>query len=85
MTKDSKKGELKKKEGLNWQTEADAELNSSEWFGAIIRYFWHLGRKKFDTFYNQRELKKNAIIGWLLKVIMLIILIYLGYLYMNSI
>ncbi|NGX85116.1 hypothetical protein [Aequorivita sp. KMM 9714] len=46
------------KEGMEWQNEAEAELNSSEWFGAIIRYFFHLGKKKFNTFYNERELKK---------------------------
>ena len=85
MIEESKKGELEKMEGLNWQSEADSELNSSEWFGAIIRYFWHLGRKKFDTFYNPKELRKNAIIGWMFKMILVIILIYIGYRYMNSI
>ena len=85
MTEDSKKREVQKQEGLTWQTEADGELHTSEWFGAIIRYFWHFGRRKFDTFYNPKELKKNAIIGWLFKVIVVLILIYLGYLYSNSI
>lgn len=83
MTEESKKRGLEKRERLNWQTEADSELNSSEWFGAIIRYFWHLGRKKFDAFYNPKELKKNAIIGWLFKMVLILILIYIGY-HLNS-
>lgn len=81
MSNDSKKRKAEKIEELNWQNEADSELNSSEWFGAIIRYFWHLGRRKFDSFYNQKELKKNAIIGWLFKMIVIFILIYIGYRY----
>ncbi|RKN81524.1 hypothetical protein [Ulvibacterium marinum] len=81
MSNDSKERKAEKIEELNWQNEADSELNSSEWFGAIIRYFWHLGRRKFDSFYNQKELKKNAIIGWLFKMIVIFILIYIGYRY----
>lgn len=57
MGKESKKEE---QERIYWQTVADYELNSSEWFGAIIRYFWHLGRKKFNTFYNPAQLKKKC-------------------------
>ena len=57
------------KEGMEWQNESDAELNSSEWFGAIIRYFFHLGKKKFNTFYNERELKKNALVGYTFKIV----------------
>ncbi|WP_425237407.1 hypothetical protein [Ulvibacterium sp.] len=81
MSNNSKKRKVEKIEELNWQNEADSELNSSEWFGAIIRYFWHLGRRKFDSFYNPKELKKNAIIGWLFKMIVIFILIYIGYRY----
>lgn len=69
------------KEGMEWQNEADAELNSSEWFGAIIRYFFHLGKKKFNTFYNERELKKNALVGYAFKIVLLIGLVAIVYLY----
>lgn len=81
MSNKSKKRKAEKIQELNWQNEADSELSSSEWFGAIIRYFWHLGRRKFDSFYNQKELKKNAIIGLLFKMIVIFILIYIGYRY----
>lgn len=69
------------KEGMEWQNEADAELNSSEWFGAIIRYFFHLGKKKFNTFYNERELKKNALVGYAFKIVFLIGLVVIVCLY----
>jgi len=69
------------KEGMEWQNEADAELNSSEWFGAIIRYFFHLGKKKFNTFYNERELKKNALVGYAFKIVLLIGLVVIVCLY----
>ncbi len=58
---------------------ANNELNSSEWFGAIIRYFWHLGKRKFNTFYNQKELKKNAIIGTVFKIVLFITFIFFLY------
>ncbi|MBB6682659.1 hypothetical protein H4O20_14520 [Aequorivita sp. 609] len=69
------------KEGMEWQNESDAELNSSEWFGAIIRYFFHLGKKKFNTFYNERELKKNALVGYAFKIVLLIGLVAIVYLF----
>ncbi len=81
MENRSKEKKNKLREGLTWQTEADSELHSSEWFGAIIRYFWHLGRREFNTFYNPKELKKNTIIGWICKMIMLILLMYIVYRY----
>ncbi|MCQ0111034.1 hypothetical protein [Zhouia amylolytica] len=68
-----------RKKNMNWPNEADGELYTSEWFGAIIRYFWNFGRKKFNDLYTPKEIKKNALIGWLFKVIFVLILIYLGY------
>lgn len=81
FNKHSKNKEVKSIEGLSWQNEADSELHSSEWFGAIIRYFFQLGKREFDSFYNPKELKKNAIIGWLFKVIGVMLLLFIGYLY----
>ncbi|HRW45274.1 MAG TPA: hypothetical protein P5343_10830 [Flavobacteriaceae bacterium] len=71
----------KRQEGMVWSNAADGEMHSSEWFGAILRYFWYFGKRKFNTFYNQKELKKNARIGWLFKVIVVVLLLYLGYRY----
>ncbi|WP_103864040.1 hypothetical protein [Aquimarina sp. I32.4] len=64
-----------RKENLPWQTVADSELNSSEWFGAIFRYFWYLGKREFNSFYNQEELKKNTAIGYLFKISFVILCI----------
>ncbi|WP_425236394.1 hypothetical protein [Ulvibacterium sp.] len=64
-------------------TQAEHELNSSEWFGAIIRYSWHLGRRKFNGFYTSGEAKKNATIGWWFKIVLLLILICFGYWFVN--
>ena len=69
------------KDDMQWQNAADAELNSSEWFGAIIRYLWHFGRREFNSFYNQKELKKNALIGYLFKIVLLIGLVAVVFLY----
>ncbi len=84
MAKASRKENTEKPETLHLETRAEIELHSSEWFGAIIRYFWHLGRKTFNHFYNPKELKKNVIIGRLFKVILMLIMICLGYQYISS-
>ena len=73
-----------RKEDVDWANEADGELYTSEWFGAIIRYFWNLGRKKFNELYTPKEMKKNALIGWLFKVIFILILVYIGYRYTKT-
>lgn len=79
MTNSSEEQGEKTNMQMNWQNAADAQRNSVEWFGAIIRYFGHLGRKKFDTFYKQNDLKKNVAIGWLFQIMVLLIIIYIGY------
>jgi len=60
------------------------ELHTSEWLGAIIRYLFFLGRKKFDSFYTEKQLLLNALIGWLFKLILLFGGIYLILLYLES-
>lgn len=67
------------REDLDWSNEADGELHTSEWLGAIIRYFWNLGRREFNDFYRPKELKKNVLVGWIFKIILVLILIYLAY------
>lgn len=65
---------------LNWPREEKNELNASEWLGAIIRYFWHLGKRRFDYFYGPKQLQKNARIGKLFKIVILLSIIFLTYL-----
>ena len=55
----------------NWNNDAENELYTSEWLGAIIRYLFFLGKKNFNELHKPNQLKKNVIIGWLLKVILL--------------
>lgn len=84
MEKDSKIKKRDKDEGFRILTQAEHELNATEWFGAIIRYSWHLGRRKFNTFYNAKELKKNVQIGWLFQIVVIVIIIYISYKYVIS-
>ncbi len=83
MKKRPKIRKSNKDEGFKIMTRAEHELNSSEWFGAIIRYSWYLGRRKFNTFYISREAKKNVTIGWWFKIVILLILICFGYWFVN--
>ncbi|GGZ95088.1 hypothetical protein [Algibacter mikhailovii] len=64
---------------MDWASEGENQLNTSEWFGALIRYFMGFGKTKFNSFYNQKELKKNAIIGNLFQITLLIVFFYLLY------
>jgi len=52
--------------------------NISEWFGAIFRYGLYFGKRKFNTIYNAQEYRKNAIIGNLLQIVLLISLIVIA-------
>lgn len=84
MNKNPKIKESKEDKGFKIMTQAEHELNATEWFGAIIRYSWYLGRKKFDTFYDAKQLKKNAQIGWFFQILVILIIIYLSYKYIIS-
>lgn len=75
----------RKEDGMQWLNAADSELNTSEWFGAIIRYFWCFGRKKFNVFYNQEQLKKNVLVGYIFKILLLIGLVVVAYLYATDV
>jgi len=49
--------------------------NIAEWLGAILRYCLFFGKRKFTTLYNAQEYRKNAIIGNLIQLIVLIALV----------
>ncbi len=76
---DPKWFKIHSKNDMDWLNEAGNQLNTSEWFGAIIRYSAHFGKRKFNTFYNQKELKKNAIVGYIFQVSAIILLFYFLY------
>lgn len=66
------KKKLKNEKSMNWSTDGAGELHTSEWFGAIIRYLYHLGKRPFNTLYTEDQLQKNSIIGWIFKMVMVI-------------
>ncbi len=65
---------------MDWANEADAERHTSEWFGAILRYFWYLGKRKFDDLYTREEMKRNVRAGWLFRVFIVLVIFFIGYL-----
>jgi len=69
---------------MDWENEADNALNTSEWFGAILRYVFYFGKRHFNTFYNQKQLKKNALVGYLFQIILIVLFFYLFYLYSTN-
>lgn len=73
---------LRANNDMDWASEGENQLNTSEWLGAILKYFVSFGKRKFNSFYNQKELKKNAIIGNLFQIILLISFFYFLYKYM---
>lgn len=46
--------------------------NASEWLGALLRYLWFRGKRKFETFYNSEEYVRNAWIGTVLQIVILL-------------
>ncbi|MDO5981733.1 hypothetical protein [Flavivirga spongiicola] len=75
---------LRPNNDMDWASEGENQLNTSEWFGAMLRFFGSFGKRKFNSFYNQRELKKNAIIGNLFQITLMILFFYFLYRYMQS-
>lgn len=65
--------EKKEKKYLPIYYVENSEKHSSELFGAILRYFSALGKKPYKTFYNEKELKKNVLIGRLFKIVFFIL------------
>ncbi len=58
-----------------WNITVDNDLGTSEWFGAVIRYLYHFGKRDFNSFYIPFELKKNAIVGYFFKLFSFLMLI----------
>lgn len=60
------------------------EPNSSEWFGAIIRYFWFLGKKDFNSLYSPKEIKTNRKVGRWIVFFLIILFIAISYLWITN-
>ena len=74
---------LRSNNNMDWANEGENQLNTSEWIGALLRYFGSFGKRKFNSFYNQKELKKNAIIGNLFQIILVVLFFYFLFRYMQ--
>lgn len=74
---------LRPNNNMDWASEAENQLNTSERLGAMLRYSISFGKTKLSSFYNQKELKKNAIIGNLFQIILLIAFFYFTYRFMK--
>lgn len=69
-----------RKEDIYNQSHIDRKRNSSEWLGAILRYFSFLGKRKFDEIYIEKELKKNVKIGSVFKITLILAILFICYL-----
>ena len=73
------KKQLPKKHKIRVASELDTELASSVWLGALFFYLANAGRITFSKLWHQRYRKRNIIIGYLIKLILLIGVIYGAY------
>ena len=62
---------------INWDSEAESGLHSSEWLGAVLLYALKFGKKEFSLIYKKENTFRNALLGWLLKIILLALIIFL--------
>lgn len=53
---------------------------SSDWFGAIITYYWYGKKIPFNEIYHNKHWVRNAIVGWTFKMVLLAIFLYILYL-----
>ncbi|MEP2990931.1 MAG: hypothetical protein ABJN61_11650 [Flavobacteriaceae bacterium] len=65
-------------DAFNTISEGEADYNHSKWFGAIFYYLINLGRKPYKYFTNSKFSKRNLWTGYFLKLLLLVLLIYLG-------
>ncbi|SEC86933.1 hypothetical protein SAMN04489761_3821 [Tenacibaculum sp. MAR_2009_124] len=69
--KKEKENENEKEEHVHMSN----ELATSEWFGAIVRYLLGFCREEFSYYYNKRNIKRNVVVGYIVKLVLLVILI----------
>ncbi|CAM1372401.1 hypothetical protein [Tenacibaculum xiamenense] len=62
----------------------NGELATSEWFGAIIRYLFGFGKKGFSHYYNEKNLRKNTVVGYVFKLIMLVFFIVVAFYFIKE-
>jgi hypothetical protein len=61
-----------------------SEPNSSEWLGSIVRYFWHLGKKKFKSLHSPKQIKTNRKVGRWFVFFVIILFISIFYLWITN-
>ncbi len=63
---------------------AEMDFWFSAWIGAIFFYCINFGQKPFKELNDERFIKRNAIIGWLINMIFIFGGPYLVFIVMNS-
>ena len=56
----------------------NVSINTAEWLGALVRYFWYLGKRPFKSVYAPKDLWLNVRIGNLLQKVLILAIIALG-------
>lgn len=67
----------------NWNTSSEAEFHTSAWIGAIVLYLINFGEKPFRNIYTEKNIKRNSFIGWVTKLIIFFLGIYLAFYFLD--
>lgn len=60
----------------------NVSINTAEWLGALVRYFWYLGKRPFKSVYGPNSLWVNVWIGIVFEILLVLAAIVLiAYLY----
>ncbi len=60
----NKKPDERLKDAMNTDNLGEADFEFSFWFGAVILFVFHLGRRPFEDFYDRKYLVRNTLLGW---------------------
>jgi hypothetical protein len=65
--------------GGGLMNEANDSLNSSEWFGAMVRHYFFSTNKNFKKTYDDESDNywTNVLVGWVVKIILFLVVVVL--------
>ena len=63
----------------DWDAEAESQMIATEWIGAVVDYYWHRGRRSFNSLYTREHASRNRWMGYL-ALFALVLLILCGFL-----
>lgn len=65
------------KQAMETLNHAEADYGFSIWIGTIFFYFLRLGKVPFENLHQKQYNTRNALVGWLLRVMVIIAFIYI--------